>query len=57
MQAMLVQQALVVDYTFEKHGVEEDEIAGALVKYEIMKEPAVMAKMKEMMVDNGVLVP
>ena len=33
MQAMLVQQALVVDYTFEKHGVEEDEIAGAIVKY------------------------
>ena len=57
MQAMLVQQALVVDYTKEKHGVEEDEMAAALVRFEIMKDPQVQVKMREIMLENGAGVP
>ena len=51
MEAMLIQQALVVDFTKEKHGVEEDELAAAIVKYELMKIPEVQAKMKELMAE------
>ena len=57
MQAMLVQQALVVDYTKEKHGVEEDEMAAALVRFEIMKDPVVQVKLREIMLENGAGVP
>ena len=54
---MLVQQALIVDYTKDKHGVEEDEMASAIVKFEIMKDPTVQVKMREIMVSNGIGVP
>jgi len=40
---------LIIDYTKDKHGVEEDEMAAAIVKFEIMKDPGVQVKMREMM--------
>ena len=49
MVEMMVQQAILADDMFEKHGVEEEEFNSAVMHYQLMNDPEVYKKMMESM--------
>ena len=49
MVEMMVQQAILADDMFEKHGVEEEEFKSAVMHYQLMNDPDVYKKMMESM--------
>ena len=49
MVEMMVQQAILADDMFEKHGVEEEEFNSTVMHYQLMNDPDVYKKMMESM--------
>ena len=49
MMEMMVQQAILSDDMFERHGIEEDEFNQAIIHYNLMNDPEVNRKMMESM--------
>jgi predicted Rossmann fold nucleotide-binding protein DprA/Smf involved in DNA uptake len=49
MVEMMVQQAILADDMFERHGVEEEEFNSAVMHYQLMNDPEVYKKMMESM--------
>jgi hypothetical protein len=49
MMEMMVQQAILSDDMFERHGIEEEEFNQAILYYNLMQDPEVSRKMMESM--------
>jgi hypothetical protein len=45
----MVANARIIDTIFEKHGIDEDEMNQATLKYNLMEDPECQAKIMELM--------